>query len=208
MQLAGLIILTTACPVECSHCAYSCKATKEPEKWMSEETIRMVAKEFSKNNINYVLISGGEPFYNLEKLEKCIDILLKYFKPTIAITTSGFWANNKNYIKRVLTSLKEKINSLEISIDRFHIERVPLINIKMLLNECTKLKISSGLRLILDKNSKFLIKTLDSIIKKYNPYLIPAITNKIGRAELFDNSSIGNNLLLNNFLSKIKTKKI
>ena len=66
-KLDGDLLLTTSCPIECDFCIYSSNPNGE---WMPEETIRKVAKEYTKNDIG-IRISGGEPFINFQKLEKC-----------------------------------------------------------------------------------------------------------------------------------------
>src|SRR3989338_9880805 len=102
----GDLLITMACPVNCDFCVYSCLPSLEPQKWMPEETIRRVAEEYSKNDIA-IRICGGEPFYNLDKLKRCIDILLEYYKPfDLNIISSAVFAGSIGNTRRNLNVIK------------------------------------------------------------------------------------------------------
>jgi len=190
-KLDGDLLLTTACPVECDFCVYSCTASKEPWKWMPERTIRRVAEEYSKNDIG-VRISGGEPFYDLEKLERCIDILLEYYKPIeLLIITSGFFAFNRENTEKYLKVIKERdFDLLAISMDRFHQKRIPLKNIENIIEICNKMDIEVALRLSLDSLSFSLIDKVSELIVKHKLPIEVHGWGVCGRAEKLGDSSL------------------
>ena len=206
MKFDGDLLLTTACPVECDFCVYSCTASKEPWKWMPEKTIRRVAEEYSKNNIG-IRISGGEPFYNIKRLERCIDILLEYYKPIeLLIITSGFFGFDRENTKKYLNIIKERdFNLLVVSIDRFHQKKIPLRNIEKIIEVCDKMDIEIALRLSLDFFSFPLIDKISELIVKHK---LPIETHGwaiCGRAEKLDISPLKEGERVNKYLfSKIK----
>jgi MoaA/NifB/PqqE/SkfB family radical SAM enzyme len=203
----GIILLTTACPIECEHCALRCTSSKEKRKWMPEKIIRRIAEEYSKNDILSVLISGGEPFYDLKKLDSCLNILLNYYKSDkINIATSGFFATNNENTLNILNFVKRRVGALQVSVDRFHMKKVPFSNVERVLKFGKMLEIRIVLRILLDKKSRHLIKPVIKLISKYEPEIAFSITDPSGRAELFDQKLIGYNEVINSFTSKIKNK--
>ncbi|MCD6557535.1 MAG: hypothetical protein J7K31_00690, partial [Candidatus Aenigmarchaeota archaeon] len=202
----GDLLLTVACPVECDFCIYSCTASKEPEKWMPEHTIRRVAEQYSKNGVG-VRISGGEPFYDLEKLSKSIDILLQYYHPRdLLIISSGFWGYNKENAHKCLSLIKNKgLDLIVISYDRFHAKRVPITNIKNIIETAKDVGIEIALRLSLDSKSYDLIDKVTELITKHRLPIEVHHWGMFGRAEKLDGEVLKDfNKTYNYIYKKIK----
>lgn len=180
----GDLLLTTACPVECDFCIYSCTASKEKEKWMPESTIRRVAEQYSKNDIG-IRIGGGEPFYDLKKLERCIDILLEYYKDyEILVITSGFWAVNEENTSKVLKMLNSKgIDRLVVSVDKFHLKRVAFSNVKNIVENAKKYSIDIVLRITMPSIPSSLVEELAELVTKYDLRIETHGVGVVGRAE-------------------------
>jgi pyruvate-formate lyase-activating enzyme len=189
--LDGDLLLTVACPVECDFCVYSCTASKKKEKWMLPEVIRRVAEQYSKNDIG-IRVSGGEPFYDPEKLEECIDILLEYYKPIeILLISSGIFAfSEKNAEKNLKMLKRKKLDTLVISSDRFHLKRVPLSNIENILKAAEKVGIEIVIRITLDGESNNLLQSLAELIAKYRTPIELHLWGVFGRAEHLDTSPL------------------
>lgn len=176
----GDVFITLACPVECSHCHFFC-TKKGP--WMPEDIIRRVAEEYSKHRIG-IRITGGEPFYNLKKLNDSLNIFLKYIDSSaIWILTSGFFSYSPKNIYKNLSIMKDKnINKLIISIDRFHQKNIPLNNIENLLIEARNFNIKIKLHFALDNQSLDLIDKVARLIAIYQPLFALSTFAWIGRA--------------------------
>ncbi len=189
-KLDGDLLLTVACPVECDFCVYSCTASREPWKWMSEETIRRVAEEYTKNDIG-IRVSGGEPFYDLERLKKALDIILEYQKPyEVLIISSGFFGVTESEAKKHLKVLADRgLDWINISSDRFHLRRVPLRNIENILKVSKELGLNVGLRITIDQKSLPLIDKLTELIAKYQPKIEIHNWGAFGRAEKLNERS-------------------
>lgn len=204
--LDGDLLLTIACPVECDFCVYSCVADKNPKKWMPEKTIRRVAEQYSKNDIG-IRVGGGDPFYDLQKLENCIKILLEYYKSTeLLIITSGFFGTTKRKTLENLKIIKKfKLDTLTVSSDRFHLKKIPLENIENIIQVCKKLEIEPVLRISIDSESYNLIEKIAKIIVKNDVSFGVHDWGVFGRAEYLDASPLGNfNKNRDYFFSKIK----
>jgi len=205
-KLDGDLLLTLACPNQCDFCIYSCTTSKEPQKWMPEETIRRVAKEYSKNNIG-IRIGGGEPFYDPEKLERCLDILLEFYKPReLLIITSGFFGINKEKTKEYLNIIRKRfLDTLVVSSDRFHQKKVPLSNITNILEAAKEMDIKVIIRATFDSLSFSLIDSLSEMVVKYRTLMEVHNWHPIGRAERLDTSPLENFKRIEEYLfSKIK----
>src|SRR3989338_901965 len=183
----GDLLITMACPVNCDFCVYSCLPSLEPQKWMPEETIRRVAQEYSKNDIA-IRICGGEPFYNLDKLKRCIDILLEYYKPfDLNIISSAVFAGNNGNTRRNLNVIKNAdFDTMIVSVDRFHLPRVPLTKINNVAEVCKEMDIEIILRLSLDMLSFPLIDKIAEIIVKHETPIEVHTWGVVGRAENLD----------------------
>jgi pyruvate-formate lyase-activating enzyme len=189
--LDGDVLITMACPVECDFCVYSCTASREKEKWMPPEIIRKVAEQYSKNDIG-IRICGGEPFYDVQRLEECIDILLEYYKPIeILVISSGIFAFNEKNTEKNLKLLKRKgLDTLVISSDRFHLKRVPIRNIENILKVAQKVGIEIVLRITLDGESINLLESLAELVPKYKTPIELHTWGIVGRAEHLDTSPL------------------
>lgn len=191
--LDGDLLLTMACPVGCDFCIYSCLPSMEPQKWMPEETIRRVAEEYSKNDIT-IRICGGEPFYNLEKLKRCIDILLEYYQPNeLNIISSAIFSGTKENARRNVDVIKNAgMDRLLVSVDRFHLPRVPLTKIKNIIEVCKEHDIDIILRLSMDERSVPLIDKLAEIVVKYQVPIEFHGYSLVGKAETLDTPPLVN----------------
>jgi len=221
MKFDGDLLLTTACPVECDFCVYYCTASKEVEKWMPEKTIKRVAEEYSKNDIG-IRISGGEPFYDLSKLEKCIDILLRYYYPhQLLIISSGYWAHSKKMSKENLKIIKQKgFDKVMISADIFHIKKIPLKNIENFVKVSKDLGLNNVIRITLTGMPEKTMENLIRIIIKYQPKIELHSTGFVGRAEQLLNYELNSikkirkdyekrkNLFISKFRKIAKNKKV
>lgn len=199
----GDILLTVACPVECDFCVYSCRASREPEKWMPAETMRRVAEQYSKNGIG-VRIAGGEPFYDIPKLEECINIVLEYYAAgEVLIITSGFWAECAKNAEDGIKFLKEKrIDRLVVSFDRFHLKKVPPQNMTRICEAAKRHGTEIVLRVSLDSNSRGICDKTAELITEYDARIEVHDWGLFGRGALIDASCLEKSKEMREYLSE------
>jgi sulfatase maturation enzyme AslB (radical SAM superfamily) len=166
--LDGDLLLTMACPVECEFCIYGCNPKGE---WMPKKTIEKVAKEYTKNKMG-IRICGGEPFYNFNRLAECLDIVLKYQKPyEVLIITSGFFGNDVTKTKKALKILtSRKLDTLVVSADRFHNEKIKFLHLINIIVEAKKQGLKLIFRVSSDEKSYDYLDKLAEIIIKYGGF--------------------------------------
>ena len=108
--------VTRDCTLECEHCLRGEKQKQE----MNTTTLENALKDI--NQINTLLLTGGEPFLNITVLEKLPEILDRYEIDVrdLAIITNGTVYSKRH--EKALKRLKESCESLRIivSADMFH----------------------------------------------------------------------------------------
>ncbi len=202
----GHILITLSCNLSCPHCLFSCGPERE---WMSNHLIKKAVNEFYENNIKNVRIMGGEPFLNFEKFLFCFKILeKKYDRKNISTITSGFWATDEYKVKKVFSVIKG-IKQLAISVDRFHQQKVPINNIKLLLKFAPVYEIEPYLMIMIDSKSDFFINTIIELINEFRVDFFVFPFDYKGRGELFE-TDLNKNFyeLASKIYSNIRFKKI
>jgi len=109
--------LTRMCNLDCKHCLRG----PSENKFMSDNTLENIFKYV--DNINTLLLTGGEPLIALKQINKIINIInINNIKiERIAIITNGTILSDK--VLNLLNELKELCDNFELYIsgDKFHL---------------------------------------------------------------------------------------
>ncbi|MFN8254281.1 MAG: radical SAM protein [Bacteroidales bacterium] len=129
------LILTDKCPVACRHCI-------SDNSVCSGETINLATlkKRISKikelGNYKYLVITGGEPFFEFDKLLKVVNFSDNYNLKT-SVVTSAYWARSKKQANEIVSLLSnEGLKGIALSVDYFHQEKIDIKNIVNVLEAC------------------------------------------------------------------------
>jgi organic radical activating enzyme len=135
------VFLSPKCNYSCKHCAISLTGFTERELTLSNDDIRNICTFLSKYSLREIRLTGGEPTLNIETANSLISDILK-IRPLIdiAITTNGWFCNTSNKCKSILNKFV-KINSIQISYDKYHAQFTPLRNLMNLKKYCDKYNI-------------------------------------------------------------------
>jgi hypothetical protein len=107
-----------------------------------------------------VLFVGGEPTLYIQDINKILTSRSQVFVGRVAITTNGYFAKTLFSAKKVLTSFL-KLDSVQLSFDKFHCKFLPFANVKYLSKACSDLGIGfSVLTAIQDPMDLILLKKL------------------------------------------------
>lgn len=141
------LFLTYRCTVECEHCSFSCSPREE--ECLSPDVAMSLIEEaaFARR----LTISGGEPFTEMEALERIIAFSgsLSRFEE-ISVITNGSWASSPWAAAEIMGRFKNYgLSTLALSVDPFHQKSVPL---KVAVN-AAKAAIRAGLRLTVNTTS-------------------------------------------------------
>ncbi|MDK4733529.1 radical SAM protein [Rhizobium sp. CNPSo 3490] len=120
---AGVAVsVTNACPLQCKHCITnsSPKGEQAPDHFPDD-----LARFLDRNDFetNHVTMTGGEPFHDLPKLIKLVQLAAKKGYEVGAITSS-FWAKSPERAADVLSQLPG-LRNLTLSVDAHHEKFVP-----------------------------------------------------------------------------------
>jgi pyruvate-formate lyase-activating enzyme len=117
-------MLTYKCPISCPHCIAECGPHRKEEMslidcmyWIDE------ARAYKGTNIQGLALTGGEPFYNTEKLAH-ISYFARKRNFVVSVVTNAFWATTRSRALRILQDLPS-IQMISISTDVYHQQFIP-----------------------------------------------------------------------------------
>jgi len=117
--------LTARCPIVCPHCIVEAGPHRKEE--MSIEHVRDwlgQAAAYRHGHIQSVVITGGEPFYNLPLLRAVLEFAAAVRLVSIVIT-NAFWATSPSVAVDTLRGLPE-VRMLTVSTDVYHQHFIPI----------------------------------------------------------------------------------
>ena len=134
--------VTYLCNGKCRHCYSSPKLENfagHIDKDLAAEIVRKVAKKYHPRS---VMTFGGEPLLYPEVVyaihKEATDIGI----PVRNVITNGYWSNDFKKIREIAIKLKEAgVNSVDISVDAFHQEYIPLSIVRKAAEECLEVGI-------------------------------------------------------------------
>lgn len=193
-QSMGLII-TNNCPVGCRHCISDNKYNLGKEIPLSKLKLR-VDKIVAFNSFKIVTLTGGEPFYVFEKLCKLIDYITKK-KMKTSVVTSAYWASSQEKTRSKIQKLYDAgIYAMAISVDQYHLEKIPVSNIANAINICNEFGIIHSLA-VTNSNNKKADDQLIKSIKKILPSDV-AKSLKVSNGSMLNSGRAENNKLCEN----------
>ena len=121
--------ITTRCPIACPHCIVEAGPRRKDEMSAGDaaEWLRQAAA-YRGGRIRSVVITGGEPFYNLALLQNILQSAVTHGLVP-AVVTNAFWATSLAAAVDLLTSMPE-IRMLTISADAYHQKAIPFQNVR------------------------------------------------------------------------------
>jgi organic radical activating enzyme len=122
-------MLTYKCTISCPHCIVEAGPKRRKEMGLEEalDWIRQVSSYRNK----YILslgLTGGEPFYNLDRLE-VISTHARRLGLFVTTVTNAFWAPTRERALEVLQRI-DGIQLISLSTDADHLKLIPMENIK------------------------------------------------------------------------------
>jgi radical SAM protein with 4Fe4S-binding SPASM domain len=113
----------------------------------------------------WVSLTGGEPFLELELLTNIVEYASGKGLSTEAVT-NGFWATSVEVAENILAPLVEKgLDVLNLSIDDFHQEYVPLEYVRNAYQAASKLGIKIVLMTTTVKQSRITSETIPQLLQ-------------------------------------------
>ncbi len=126
------------CNFACAHC---CSPDASAALNPREESLLLDAVE--SHGMKTLHFLGGEPTLYLDRTNAFLSKLGKLNKFKVKITTNGHFAKTKSSAVTLLSSFK-KLDSVQLSYDKFHKKFLPFSYIRNLHNACRSLNIGFG----------------------------------------------------------------
>ena len=117
------LVMTLRCPITCPHCFLDAGPWRKEEVDLQDAHNWIRQAAFYRNGfINGIALTGGEPFFVIDKLEDIVNFAISLgFETTV--TTNAFWAVSREKAVEVLEALPLKM--IGISTDPYHQRFVP-----------------------------------------------------------------------------------
>lgn len=125
------IVLGFRCNFSCAHCSVS---GKEKASLSGKEVSRIV-EEISKRRIKTLLFIGGEPSLYIPLTNKILSSLSGLGDITVKVTTNGHFAFTQSQALATMAKYV-KLDSVQLSYDKFHAKFLPVRNIENLYRAC------------------------------------------------------------------------
>jgi radical SAM protein with 4Fe4S-binding SPASM domain len=130
---------------------------------MPQSEVEYYLKEAATNKAQWVSFTGGEPFLIPDLLEKSIAYASSLDLYT-EVVTNTFWAKNIKKAALILESLKAGgLDVLNISVDDFHQEYIPMDNIRNAFISARKAGVKTVFLVTTKRNSKITSKYLEGL---------------------------------------------
>jgi len=177
------LVMTYRCQVACPHCILEAGPERKEEILLSDAVnwIQQIAN-YRHGYIKGISLTGGEPFYNIEKL-KNIAAFAEKSDLLVSAITNAFWATTKEEAIRVLRELKE-IEILAFSTDVYHQESIPFERVKNAILAAKECNIPYNIAVCTENENdtvyKEILCKLEEITEKDN--IKTSITFPVGRA--------------------------
>lgn len=128
------IIVGYRCNFKCAHC---CVWDCSPLSLTSSEKTKIVSviDKYSPRSIRFV---GGEPTLYLATINAILASARDLSASRVLITTNGHFASTTKAAIKVLRSFR-KLDSVQLSYDKYHAEFLPFENVKNLYSACMEL---------------------------------------------------------------------
>ncbi|MCW4048576.1 MAG: radical SAM protein [Candidatus Bathyarchaeota archaeon] len=156
------MLLTERCTVSCNHCWFSCG----PERTgtMTLETAKQVIDEATGLGAEWVSFTGGEPFLVYHEMKELIGYAADRGLLKEAVTNCH-WAETEETAQAKLTPLVEAgLDVLNISVDDFHQDNIPLMNVRNCFNAAKRLDLKMVLMIAVAKNSVITVKNISELL--------------------------------------------
>lgn len=125
------------CNFKCAHCGDGVSRNTR----LSKREKQLLHSILQKNIFKDVLFVGGETTLYIQDINEILSHQGGLPQGRIAITTNGYFATTVSAAKKVLSSFL-KLDSVQLSYDKFHCKFLPFTNVKNLRKACLDLKIN------------------------------------------------------------------
>lgn len=135
---SGGIITNYRCTSRCRHCLYAC-SPQRPRDVIDDDTARANLEAVRRLGCRSVHIGGGEPFLEVERLARVLEIAGEVGIHVEYVETNSSWYQDRESACAILRDLRARgLSALLISMSPFHNEHIPFAKVKGLSEACLR----------------------------------------------------------------------
>ncbi len=168
--------VTQKCNLCCDFCAMNSNSSVDTNKEINIQTIKQKLPALLDEQINKVVITGGEPFENLQLL-KILESLTTYIsKEKITLQTNGLLLDEHK-----ISELKKYIGAIEISIENIVLNLSLKEQMKKILKLIKEQNIPLSLSYVVTENNMKYFNEALKLVEQYNTYFSYRIAEPLGK---------------------------
>ncbi len=157
------LLLTERCDAACRHCWFSSSPDRETS--MTLEQAKMYVDEAAANGARWVSFTGGEPFLVYGLLRGLTAYASSRGLLNEAVTNCN-WATTRKRALELLSPLKDTgLDTLNMSVDDFHQERIPLERVRNCYEAAKWLELKPVLMIAVKKGSSITADRIGEILE-------------------------------------------
>ncbi|MBN2335693.1 radical SAM protein [Candidatus Bathyarchaeota archaeon] len=157
------LLLTERCDVACSHCWFGSSPEKKSD--MTGDGIRRYVDEANADGARWISFTGGEPFLVYDALKEAVGYATKQSLLKEAVTNCN-WAESGGIAHEKLKPLKAAgLDVLNISVDDFHQEHIPLDRVKNCYEAAKALRLKPVLMIAVKRGNRITAETVGELLE-------------------------------------------
>jgi MoaA/NifB/PqqE/SkfB family radical SAM enzyme len=163
------LILGYTCNIRCRHCLWG-DALNDTRRMTAEEACSYIDMAYELGTIRLVGLSGGESFLFKPVMKKAMYHAAKTYRLPSSISTNSSWAISVDKARSILRQYHNiGLRRLQLSVDDFHQEWVPLERVKNALIAARELEIKSTLVCVVTTKTRTLEQYLEALEVERGP---------------------------------------
>lgn len=148
------LILGYTCNIRCRHCLWG-ETLLNKDRMTAEDACFYIDRASALGSIRLVGFSGGEPFLFRDTMKKAMLHAARKYRWPSSISSNCYWAKSPEEARATLKPFYDVgLRSLQVSIDDFHQEWVPLDCARHAIKAATDMGIKCTVVCIVTRNSR------------------------------------------------------
>ena len=177
------LLMTYKCQVACPHCVIGAGPHRKEEASLEDMRYWVAqAAAYRDGQIKALCLTGGEPFYDLDKLKETLTLAVSQGMLPTAVT-NAFWAESSERALEILKGLGE-LRVISVSADAYHQAHIPFERVRNALLAAKELELTYDVAVctenLNDPEYLHLRSQLEEIVDQNN--ISTVITFPAGRA--------------------------
>jgi molybdenum cofactor biosynthesis enzyme MoaA len=160
------LLLTERCDAACRHCWFS--SSPDRKAAMNLEQAKRYIDAASANGARWVSFTGGEPFLVYDLLLDLTAYASSNGRLSEAVTNCNWATSREKALQRLLPLKEAGLDTLNMSVDDFHQETIPLTRVKNCFEAAKRLELKPVLMITVKKKSNITARRVAALLEDPN----------------------------------------